>query len=138
MTICTDCITSRYEERLKYIQSVVDKKMKSSYEEFALNVMHPLESSTYPTTMIFRSGVRPQATTSSSLSNVPEVSGVRSRTSSQGRSSPEKWRLSPKVGKAARHKQAKEHPEITVGGSPPVRRQRASTNDERMNPSLSK
>jgi hypothetical protein len=34
----------RYEERLKYIQTIVKRKMESSFEEFTQNVMHPLES----------------------------------------------------------------------------------------------
>jgi hypothetical protein len=38
----------RYEERLKYIQTIVRRKMKSSFEEFTQNVMHPLESSSLP------------------------------------------------------------------------------------------
>lgn len=35
----------RYEERMKNIQTIVQRKMKLSFEEFVQNVMHPLESS---------------------------------------------------------------------------------------------
>ena len=40
----------RYEERLKYIQTIIQRKMKSSFEDFTQNVMHPLESSSHPVT----------------------------------------------------------------------------------------
>lgn len=42
---CTTKLSFRYEERMKYIQTIVQRKMKLSFEEFVQNVMHPLESS---------------------------------------------------------------------------------------------
>lgn len=47
--VCTHTLYGcRYEERLKYIKTIVQRKMKSSFEEFTQNVIHPLESSSYP------------------------------------------------------------------------------------------
>ena len=44
LTVCIQPLCCRYEERLKYIQTIVKRKMESSFEEFTQNVMHPLES----------------------------------------------------------------------------------------------
>ena len=49
--VCTQIIYyCRYEERLKYIHTIVQRKMKSSFEEFAQNIIHPLESVSLPST----------------------------------------------------------------------------------------
>lgn len=62
----------RYHERWNYLQHVVDMKVKSSFEDFAQSIMHPLESGYHqyrqsPTKMI---NLQTQITTSSANLNV--------------------------------------------------------------------
>ena len=89
---------SRYEERLRNIQNIVERKMKSSYEEFSLNVMHPLESSTQVqhTTATGLSTPSPRK----SLTTLPvPIMDEHSQPSTSPRGTPpeNKWSLSPKV-----------------------------------------
>ena len=73
----------RYQERWRYIQGVVNMNVKSSFEDFAQSVMHPLEFGerqspikrfiTHPiiTTSTTSTGV---STSSSSLDGLPHLS----------------------------------------------------------------
>lgn len=122
---------TRYEERLRYIQNIVQRKMKSSYEEFTQNVMHPLESSSYPGTA--KVSTRNQAPHLEPLP-VPLIRRSRrgaslsqpSKTTEETDSNPpQKGGHSPRVGRLKG--------QSTMGDtwSPPPRRPRANTNDER-------
>ena len=112
---------------MKYIHNIVERKMKSSYEDFTLNVMHPLESSAQSTsastTNIFRLSPQKPPTVQSDALPVPRSSPHPHRSSPDLKSN-----RSPKVTSLLRL--PREHP---GGASPPTfRRPRANTNEERM------
>lgn len=44
-------LTCRYEERLRNIQAITNKKLMSSFEQFSENVMHPLEMTSTQSTL---------------------------------------------------------------------------------------
>ena len=112
---------------MRYIHNIVEKKLKSSFEDFTQNVMHPLESTAAASTTVLRhSPQKPLTTSSIPVFSVPP-------TNAQSVSSPDpKWSLSPKPGVASILKRSREHMERGVTGSLPSRRPRASTNDDRM------
>ena len=141
-------LTDRYDERMKYICSVLEKnKMKSSYEDFAQSVMHPLESSSHLTTNILftmptGSGILKDPTTQqmplvTAPVTMPSFTGqsLTPIISSQSGGSPDtsRWSLSPRVGVSSILKlPGYTKLDRTIAGSPSFRRPRASTNDERM------
>ncbi len=135
---------------MKCISNIVEKnKIKSSFEDFAHKVMHPLDSTSSDLTTAnlftltaadFLTTRRPASTIESSSSPVPIPSfssqpptppaNVASQSPDTSR-----WSLSPRIGVSSLLKlsgAAMEHLERTVSGSPPKGRARSSTNDERM------
>ena len=93
-------LNPRYEERLRNIQNIVERKMKSSYEEFSLNVMHPLESSTQVqyTTATGLSTPSPQKSLKTLSVPIMDIHSQHSASPSPRGTPPEnKWSLSPKV-----------------------------------------
>lgn len=115
--------TGRYEERLKYIQTITSSQLYSTYENFCENVMHPLEmsiSQSVPLSSNSASTGSPQKRTldqaSSSLTNL-----LRSYALSSSYS-----QLSSTQGGHHASETALECP------ATPPQRQRASTNDDRM------
>lgn len=70
----------RYEERMKYIQAVVETKMKSSYEHFTFHVMHPLASSGESSSASSFSGLQQRGSPLKALTT-PSSTAVEQRTS---------------------------------------------------------
>lgn len=123
-------ICCRYEERLKYIQTIVQRKMKSSFEEFTQNVMHPLESHSPSGTV--RVSIRNQTPELEPLP-LPQLrqtgSGTHSLPSSaEGTSYAE---TIDKGGHSPRLSQLRRTNMLLDTWSPPLRRPRANTNEDR-------
>jgi len=79
LTLATSSLETlpRYEERLKYIQTITSSQLHSTFEAFCENVMHPLEMSSsevVPASLNSVTGGSPQkrgpASNSSSLTNL--------------------------------------------------------------------
>lgn len=66
--------TDRYEERLRYIQTITNNKVLSSYEEFCERVMHPLEMGSSQSLATSYSASALRASPHKPLSSVPAAS----------------------------------------------------------------
>ena len=145
---------NRYEDRLKYIHSIVEKKLRSSFEDFTQSVMQPLDSvhtAALDTVTATFSKARPLLPASShSLPSQPKPSLMPTPSATpslprlqqsvlspssvpSGSHSPDVRKGSPRVTSLLKLPgRAMEQLERTVTGSPPVRRARAHTNDDRL------
>ena len=124
------CFSSqRYEERIRYIRNLISKNLnKCSYEDFALNVMHPLESSGTQDALARESPVK-LTTYSRSSPSMLSLGQHPHRVSPDTKPSRVKSSLLkiPSLSKSS----SKGHLE-KASGSPPLSRPRSSTNDERV------
>ena len=114
----------RYEERMKYIRTLTDVKLQSSFENFAENVMHPLEMSSsqaFVSSSTLRSS--PQKVPSSRTSMIAAPVSIQSQLHTLGQQTPNQ--SEDRLTASGLFRQA-----LEVITSPP--RQRSSTNDERM------
>ena len=116
----------RYEERMKYIRTLTDVKLQSSFENFAENVMHPLEMSSsqaFVSSSTLRSS--PQKVPSSRTSMIAAPVSIQSQLHMLGQQTPTQSEDRLTASGSGLFRQSLEV--ITL---PP--RQRSSTNDERM------
>ena len=110
----------RYEERMKYIRTLTDVKLQSSFESFAENVMHPLEMSckqSLVSSSILRTS--PQKVPSSRTSMIAAPASIQSQLHTLGQND-------EKVSVGGLFRQALDS--LTSPARP-----RSSTNDDRMN-----
>jgi hypothetical protein len=124
----------RYEERLKYIHTIVKRKMKSSFEEFTQNVMHPLESSSVP-----GSARVPTRNQTLELEPLPQPRRCSEHGGSCNLLRLPTSTMTPGVGEGVDYRSRRSHSPrsnlLLVGNSgwhsPHGRRPRANTNDDR-------
>ena len=132
--VCTHSGSCRYEERLKYIHTIVKRKMKSSFEEFTQNVMHPLESSSVP-----GSARVPTRNQTLELEPLPQPRRCSEHGGSCNLLRLPTSTMTPGVGEGVDYRSRRSHSPrsnlLLVGNSgwhsPHGRRPRANTNDDR-------
>lgn len=124
----------RYEERMKYIQTIVQRKMKSSFEEFVQNVMHPLESSS-GTARVSNRHQTPE------LEALPiplcRRSSIEARSSNQPRnakriSRAETIDITPSQKRGNSPRFGNQSNTLLDSNTPPLRRPRANTNESQL------
>lgn len=128
----------RYQERLQTIHKITDMKLMSSFEEFSENVMHPLEMSSAQPVPTAASSSRKASPTRilSSFMSVPSIvhrlhhhkSPSPHSLSSQSSHSPKTMTMS--LSSFLKIPTLKDR--VVDRFSPPARRQRSSTNDDRI------
>ena len=113
---------TRYEERMRYIRTLTDVKLQSSFENFAENVMHPLEMSSKQPFVSSSSSVprlSPQKVPSSRTSMIAAPANILNQFHTLGQTDDNRLKVSGLLKQA-----------LDTFTSPS--RPRASTNDERM------
>lgn len=133
----------RYEERLKYIHSIVDKKLKLSFEDFSQSIIQPLDSvqtaamASVAATFSHGSPLpvsSSQPTPSAGLTSTSSLHHLQPA-SSPAAPPPRSPRASPRgTGRTSLLKlpgHVSGPLDWLAAGSPPVQRERANTNEER-------